>query len=272
MRTTSYRAPGEHLVLFVTLLAVGAVIVLTAAATVCGSVLFVLLFVMMSYSFTRSHHQQLLSAAQRVTPETFPELAAIVQAGERRLQPGRLDVFIVPSRALNAYTFGLDTPKGLVVYSAMLRVMDRDELAFVLGHEMGHVALGHTWLNSLIGGLSGIPSSFGAAVILRLAFLSWNRTCELSADRAGLLACGRPEKAISALVKLAAGENGSGRPLSEHDLAEAYERIDAEDDTMAGSLNEAMMSHPMLIRRINAIREYAATSQYQRLAAAMEAV
>jgi len=269
MRTTSYRVPGEHLVLLVTLTAVAAVVALTAAATVCGSAVFVALFVVMSYSATRSHHRQLLAAARHVTAQTYPQLARLILAVEKRLRPGTVDVFIVPSRTLNAYTFGLDSPKGLVLFSSMLQVMDDDELAFVVGHEMGHVALGHTWLNSLIGGLSGIPSSFGAAAVLRLAFLSWNRMCELSADRAGLLACGQPEKAVSALIKLEAGDVPGGRTFSERDLAEAYRRVDAEDDTMAGSLGEALMSHPMLIRRINAIREYAASSQYQRLVAAM---
>jgi Zn-dependent protease with chaperone function len=99
-------------------------------------------------------------------------------------------------------------------------------------------------------------------VILRLAFLWWNRSCELSADRAGLLACGNPEKAISAMVKLAAG----GRSHTVTDLEQAYREIDAEDDTWEGGLNEMLATHPMLIRRINEIRRYAATPQYQRLA------
>jgi Zn-dependent protease with chaperone function len=115
----------------------------------------------------------------------------------------------------------------------------------------------------MIGGISGIPSSFGAAVILRLAFLWWNRACELSCDRAGLLACGKPEKAISALVKLAS----VGRAHSALDLETVYQEIDAEDDTIAGSLNEMLATHPMLIRRINEIRRYAASDQYRRLSA-----
>ena len=86
--------------------------------------------------------------------------------------------------------------------------MDADELRFIIGHEMGHVALGHTWLNSLVGGMAGIPSSSTSSAILTLAFLSWNRTCELSADRAGLLACGSLDKAVSSLIKLVAGPEG----------------------------------------------------------------
>lgn len=265
MKTTAYRYPGEHAILAVTLLLVGAVIALTAAATVCGSLLFVIGFLALSYFFTRSQHDELMRAARPITPQTAPQLANIIQHGVARLRPGPIEVYLLPSHTLNAYTFGLSSPKVVVAFSALLNVMDADELTFVLGHEMGHVALGHTWLNSMIGGISGIPSTFGAAVILRMAFLWWNRSCELSADRAGLLACGKPEKAISALVKLGSG----GKAHTAAELEQVYRQIDAEDDNFGGVLNEALATHPMLIRRINAIRSYAATSQYQRLAAVM---
>jgi Zn-dependent protease with chaperone function len=52
---------------------------------------------------------------------------------------------------VNAYTFGLSESKNIVLYEPMLRIMNKGELAFVLGHEMGHVALGHTWLNTHCG-------------------------------------------------------------------------------------------------------------------------
>ena len=261
MRTTAYRYPGEQVILLVTLALVGGVIALTAAATVCASVLFILAFFAMSFSFTQRHHQALMRSARQVTPQTTPEVDDIAQQGIARLQPGEIQVYVAPSNELNAYTFGLDSPKVVVLYSALLKVMDRDELLFVLGHELGHVALGHTWLNSLVGGIAGIPSSFSAAMLLTMAFLQWNRTCEYSADRAGLLACGKPEKAISALIKLAAGPQAD----TQIELAQAYRRIDAEDDTWLGSLNEALATHPMLIRRIQQIRKYAGSAEYARL-------
>jgi Zn-dependent protease with chaperone function len=261
VRTTTYRYPGEQLILLATLVLVVGVIALTAAATVCASVLFILAFIAMSFSFTRSHHQRLMRSARQVTPPIAPEMDKIVQQGIARLQPGKVQVYIAPSNELNAYTFGLDTPKVVVLYSALLQVMDQDELSFILGHELGHVALGHTWLNSLVGGIAGIPSSFSAGILMTMAFLWWNRACEYSADRAGLLACGKPEKAVSALVKLAAGPQAD----TQMELAQAYRQIDAEDDTLLGSLNEALATHPMLIRRIQQIRKYAGSADYDRL-------
>ncbi len=266
MKTTEYRYPNEGLILAVTIVIVGGVIALTATATVCASVIFIAIFVMYAYSVGKSQQQALRRAAQPVTSETQPDLARLVQMGAARLQPGPVEVYVASSRELNAYTFGLDDPKTIVMYSGLFRVMDRDELLFILGHEMGHVALGHTWLNSLVGGLAGIPSSLSAGAIMTLAFLSWNRACEYSADRAGLLACGSPAKAISALTKLAIGPGARARA----DLDRAYRKLDTEDDNLAGSLNEMLATHPMLIRRINHIRQYAASAQYQKLSAQMK--
>lgn len=262
-RTTAYRYPNERLILILTIVLVLLVIALTATATVCVSVIFILAAVILAYASSRSHHQALIERAHPISTQATPHLAGLVQDCVTRLQPGVVQAFVTPSRLLNAYTFGLDTPKVVVLYSALLDVMDDDEMRFIIGHELGHVALGHTRLNSLVGGMAGIPSNSAASILLTMAFLWWNRACEQSADRAGLLACGKPEKAISALIKLVAGPAGK----TQTGLELAYRQIDAEDDTVLGSLGEVLGTHPMLIRRINALRSYAASEQYRRLQA-----
>ncbi len=266
MRTTAYRYPNERLILAITILLVLVVIALTATATVCASVVFIIAFVVLSYNFSLAHHKELLREARPVSSQSMPDLAQVLQRGVARLQPGAIEAYVVPSDDLNAYTFGLSSPKNVVLYSALFQVMDEDELLFILGHELGHVALGHTWLNSLVGGMAGIPASFSAAVILNVAFLSWNRACEYSADRAGLLACGKPEKAISALVKLGAGRRALGRA----DLEEVYRRLDAEDDQLAGGLSEILATHPLLIHRIQELRKFAASQAYGRILASLD--
>jgi Zn-dependent protease with chaperone function len=244
-----------------TLLLVLAVIALTATATVCLSVLFIVVFVAIAYGMNRYQHNELLSHAQRITSQGSPGLAKIAGDTLARLQPGDVQVFVAPSRKLNAYTFGILPPKIVVLNSALLEVMDADELRFVLGHELGHVRLGHTWLNSLVGGMAGIPSPLGAAALLSMAFLWWNRACEYSADRAGMLACGGPQKALSALIKLEAGP----AVRTQADLERALRVIDAEDDYALSHLEEAFGTHPMMIKRIQQLRSYATSSEYHRL-------
>lgn len=264
--TTAYRSPNELPILAATLTLVFLVVAVTAAATVCGSAVFAVLAVALAASASRAHHLALMQQAFPVSPERSPELAAILAESRARLQPGPVDVFVTRSPELNAYTFGLSDVKVVVLYSALFQLMDRNELSFILGHELGHVCLGHTRLNSLLGGLAGIPSSSSASALLGMAFLGWNRACEYSADRAGLLACGNLEAAISALVKLVAGPQGAG-PAA---LAEAYRQIDAEDDSPLGGITEALGSHPLLIKRINHLRAWAASEEYRRLQAGVD--
>jgi Zn-dependent protease with chaperone function len=261
--TTSYRYPNERLILVFTLTLVFLVILLSATATLCMSAVFVFGVVLLSYQSARATHLALIDRAYRITPQSMPELAGIAADTAGRLQARDLEIFIAHSNIPNAYTFGLVPPKIIVIHSILLKLMDKDELAFILGHEMGHVRLGHTWLNSLVGGMAGIPSSFGASALLVLAFRGWNRACEYSADRAGLLACGSLDKAVSALVKLVAG--AGGRSLS--GIEQAMARIEAEDDDFAGNLAELLGTHPMLVRRIDQLRKFAASEAYKRLQA-----
>ncbi|MBW6466465.1 MAG: M48 family metallopeptidase [Brevefilum sp.] len=263
-RSRAYRYANEQVVLVLTLLLVLAVIIFTSTVTFCLSGVFIIAMFVLSALLIRSHHQALMRSAFRVDRARSPELADLVTQCGLKLQPGPVDVFVVNQKQLNAYTFGISSPKVLALYQPLLKVMNARELSFIIGHEMGHVALGHTWLNTILGGMAGIPVSFGAAVLLYTAFRWWNRMCEYSADRAGLLACGDLNVAVSALVKLVKPEIRDQR-----DFERALALVDAEDDSAANRLAEAFQSHPLVIRRINALRDYARTPEYQALQAGM---
>lgn len=259
---TQYRYPGEQAILWLTLAAILAVTALTAAPTICLSPLIIALFIGLAYWMNMAHHREIVQSAIAVTRQTAPELFSLAQECARRLRPAPFELFVLRSRNRNAYTFGLSNPRVVVLYSPLLNIMDEDELRFILGHELGHIALNHTWLNTLLGGMAGVPVSFGAAIILTFAFRWWNRACEYSCDRAGLLCCGSVEKATSALIKLVAGQLRSQRELDQ-----AMAAVDAEDDTLLGSLAETLSTHPLVINRIEKLREYAASSEYAALLA-----
>lgn len=264
--TTDYRYPYEYLILIATIVVVLLVIAFTAAATVCTSAIFIPLVVIMGYFASRTKHQELLAQAQQVTPQTAPEMIPLIKTNYARLQVEPVNVFIVPSRQLNAYTFGMDSPKAIVLYSSLFSIMDHDEIQFILGHEMGHVKLGHTWLNTLVGGIAGIPSSLGAAAIMELAFRWWNRACEYSADRAGVLACGKPNKAISALVKLEVGPAAR----TQAGMQAAIQHLESEDDDIMHNLEEMLASHPMIAKRVEQIRQFTITQEYQHIQSLMD--
>ena len=261
-RSRKYRVDNEQVVLAVTLLLVLFVVILTSTATFCLSGVFIVGMFLISALMIRSHHRALMQTAKRVSPLQTPKMAALVEDCAQKLQPGMVETYLVRKDQMNAYTFGISEPKALVVYTPLVSVMSPGELKFIIGHEMGHVALGHTWLNTIVGGLAGIPAPFGAAVVLFAAFRWWNRMCEFSADRAGLLACGNLNLAVSALVRLVAPEVRSQQEF-EHALAV----LDAQDDQVRNRLMEVFRSHPMLIRRIEKLQEYARTEEYRWLQA-----
>jgi Zn-dependent protease with chaperone function len=257
----AYRIPHEQGILALTLVLVLVVIAVTSTATLCGSALFVGVMVIMAYVSTRQHHQALVARAQPIDHLNAPGLYALAQSASQRLGPGPVALFVVPSRQLNAYTFGLSLPKVVVVNTGLVQALDPDELRFVIGHELGHVALGHTWLNSLVGGLAGIPSPGASLALLHLAFLWWNRACEHSADRAGLLACQRPDKAVSALLKVGLGFTARSPEELEHIVAQLL----AREADLTASVGEALGTHPNIARRIGELRRYAASRGYVRL-------
>ncbi len=260
MKPATYRYPGENSTLYSTLFLVFLVIAITSTATFFTSALFVALAVAITYALNRAHHEDLISHAVVVNPQTLPELNNLVTACAKRLNVSNYEVYVARNHQLNAYTFGIHDQKVVVLYSSLLGIMDRDELAFIIGHELGHIALGHTKLNSLMGGMAGIPSAGFTSAILNFALLGWNRACEFSADRAGMLVNQKPEKAISALVKLVAGKSS----LTKQDFLQAYRQIDAEDDSWLGNFSEVFASHPLLIRRIKQIQSYSRSAVYQR--------
>lgn len=261
---TDYRYPNERVILAVTVLLVLAVIAFTSVATLCGSLLFVAAMLLSALFLNWSHHNALLQRAKPVTAQTIPQLEALVRATAARLRVTNTTTYVAPARILNAYTFGLTNPKVIVLYAGLFPVMaDRRELQFVIGHEMGHVQLGHTWLNSLLGGMAGIPSPFGAAVLLYFAFRWWNRACEFSADRAGLLACGDVNAALSALVKLATG----GAARSAASQQRVLTQLEQQEADWGSQLSELLSTHPLMATRIEHLRAYAASEAYRRLQA-----
>ena len=257
---TSYRYPSELFILLVTVFMITGALAISAVPTLCAVPFIGLVFIFISYQLSQAQQRRIVRAGIPVSWEQTPQLAGLAQDCVQKLKPGQVQFFVLPNDQLNAFTFGISNPKMVVLYSSLMKVMDADELRFIMGHELGHVALGHSWLNTLLGGMAGVPTSFGGAVILTLAFRWWNRACEFSADRAGLLACGSLSKATSALAQLAVGDINS-----QPELQQALQVLDAQDHSIENVLGETLSTHPMIMNRIKELRKWAATPDYKRL-------
>jgi Zn-dependent protease with chaperone function len=201
-----------------------------------------------------------IATGGEITPTQFARLYPMVQELRDRFALPRTRVFVIQSPVLNAFAFGFREPYAIVLHSALIDAMDELELKSVVGHEMGHIKFGHTRLSVLLGGLDfeGVPLPFPlnlAAGARAFLFLWWQRCQELTADRAGIVACGRPSKTISSLVKL-----GIGPTMYPHvnidDLARQAADLRQGWWRLWGFLGQASATHPFMINRIQAVVDF----------------
>ncbi len=162
----------------------------------------------------------------RVTRDNFPEVYDLVRQAGTILNLNLLpDLYIQEGESINALTAGVERPI-LILNAACIDYLSPDELFFVIGHELGHIKSGHVLyhqigavlpvladvVSPLTLGISGLFSN-----ALEVALLNWQRMSELTADRAGLLACQNRDASISAMLKIA------GLPRK------FYDRVNVED-------------------------------------------
>jgi hypothetical protein len=88
-----------------------------------------------------------------------------------------------------------------------------------------------------------------------LIFRWWQRSTEMTADRAGIIACGRPSKAISAQLKV-----GVGPRLHQHvnlaELAQQAADLQTGVGRVEGFFSALGTSHPFLVSRIEAMLDF----------------
>lgn len=101
--------------------------------------------------------------AQR-DPALAAELARVAQKAGVYIPIERMVVMEASRkvRALNAYVSGLGPSKRVVVWDTTMQKMNRDQIAFVFGHELGHYVLHH-----VVWGMG-----FSAALLLLFLWLS----------------------------------------------------------------------------------------------------
>ncbi len=152
---------------------------------------------------------QLTGSHLKLSPDNFAELFdALREACDLLNLPQTPQLYMMNGYGANAFTSGIEQPI-IVLTTDCVDLLDRDELMFVIGHEIGHIksqhvlyheiaSVGPEILSAAIPGVGGLLSAG-----LQVALLNWQRMAEFTADRAGLLACQDADKAIGALVKLA---------------------------------------------------------------------
>jgi hypothetical protein len=121
----------------------------------------------------------------------------------------------------------------------MVEVLDEPEMTYVIGHELGHMLLGH-WK---------YPRARSEE---DYRVLELSRASEISADRAGFVACGDRDIALSGMLKVA---SGLGREFLEIDVAEYVRQV---HDQRAAEGDESILfsTHPPFPIRARALLRF----------------
>src|SRR3954452_14001744 len=160
----------------------------------------------------RAVRLSLLGDAVKVDERQFTRLHRLLTDVGATLDATELpEMFVSANPFLNASTIGMNKPT-IVLNSALVDLLDEEELRFVIAHELGHAMSGHavyqTMLQRMIilsGVLSHVPGGALGARAIMAALYEWSRKSELSADRAGLLGTQDPATAFRVHMKLASG-------------------------------------------------------------------
>jgi Zn-dependent protease with chaperone function len=194
----------------------------------------------------------LLSASSlRVGPRQFAEIHACATDFGRRLGLTEVpEIYVVDTSEVNAFALRFGRKNVVVLtdeaVAACLEGKSPGALAFVIGHELAHVALGHhRWLR---------------ACLRRLRRLS--RLDEFSADRVASELVGTREAAEDGVLLLCAGP----RLLSFVDRAAARAQASEVVADRATAKAERVLTHPTALRRLDRVQRHFGAERARRAA------
>jgi Zn-dependent protease with chaperone function len=183
-------------------------------------------------------------SAVRLSRRQFPDIYSVKEDFARRLDlPKELEIYLMSGNGtLNAFaasTFGYDF---VVIHSELFSntyEKNKEALAFIVGHELGHLRLGHTrlWYQ--------LSTAYADRVPLLGGFLS--RAREFSCDRHGAYLAPRGQEG---LVLLAAGRY----VYKEVDVDELLEQA-RQFRGFWPAVAQLSQSHPFTVRRLKALQE-----------------
>jgi Zn-dependent protease with chaperone function len=209
--------------------------------------------------------------AVRVSPRQFPRVHGLYMEAARTLDVQlEYDVFVSQTPIVNAGAYGMDKP-FIILNSGTVQLLEDDELAYVLGHELGHILSDHVLYRTMTILLlqlasMGFPIVGLAARAVLVGLLEWYRKSELSSDRAGLLAVQDPEIAMRAMLKMAGGGSRAETNLQEFiQQAEEYRNGGDISDQVYKILNVMGSTHPFWVMRLAETRAWIESGGYDRI-------
>ena len=209
--------------------------------------------------------EQLLKHGIRLTERLSPRIFRLYAEACAALQfDAESEVFCLPDTEANAFAvidFREERTHALIgITSGALELLDDAELKFVIGHELGHFLFGHNRINAVMSMDEDNPAATVLPPFGESLFLRWRKKAEISADRAGLLACLDFHASCRALLKVTFG-------LSEKNLNLEIDSLVGQIDEISGSremVADTFSSHPLLPVRLKALELFAHSERAHR--------
>jgi len=233
---------------------------------------------------------------QEITANDDPELYGLVGDLATRAGLPMPKVYLIPEEAPNAFATGRNPEHAAVaVTQGIRRILNKRELAGVLGHELSHVKHRDILISSIAATLAGAISYLaymaqwgmmfggsrdreegGGSNILSLLFMmivapmaamliqmAVSRSREYMADDGGAKVTGDPLALASALRKLHMGSQNI--PLQVNDAtAKATAHMFIVSPLTAGGLANLFSTHPAMEERIARLEAMAKDMSYMR--------
>ena len=210
----------------------------------------------------------IVASGIEINDHNYPELNKLVNECVDTLNIHRPYIIISSALSgLNAITFGSDDEPYIALSPLVVQTMNPTQLKFVIGHECGHVAMGHMVYHTVIS----IASVFASALPIigpvintvgTLPLMAWSRRAEISADRAGLLCCGDLEVAQRTLIQ-------TGMPFMNASQIDISEYVANSErflkDGVLRKISEFDDAHPIIPKRIKALEAFVNSEKYYRI-------
>jgi len=183
----------------------------------------------------------------RVNADLTPTLEEAVQLACDNLDFPReiLDVYVRPNNERNAYSSRDGSRAQVTFNSNLIEVSDLEELAYVVGHELGHYIFPEANVSQLTPNLEGCMIS---------------RYSEFTMDRIGLIACRSVDKAVSAELKSLSGLSSKHLRMDATAIVAQWREASKSADT--GSM-WLLGTHPPTGLRAKAIIQFFGSDAYR---------